>query len=118
MKAMGITWKLSNPLRRRFSDESNLFVSDLIPNSLEELGMQALSDKDTGKALDALFFQFRLIRKKQLFNLSEIWIVARNPKLIKRQWKRIAKEARKEGLKVPEYRLTAQPISYWEDKYK
>ena len=118
MEAMGIKWNMVTSLQHRFNDSVNPFVGDLIPSSVENLVLwMVYGGTNIDKAVDGLFCHFRSTRKVHLRNLKEVYFPRSSPKAAKRICARLAKEAKKEGVRVRFMCRHADPWSFWPSGY-
>jgi hypothetical protein len=74
INAAGITGNIATSLQRLFNGSSDPFVRDLIPTSVTHLALKSKAMCPHDMALDALFRNFRAIRRIQLPNLQEVHI--------------------------------------------
>lgn len=104
INAAGLTGNINIWLQRFSNGPLNPFVRDLIPSSVTHLSLKSdgLGTSGEYKALDALFRQFRAVRRSQLPNHQEIYISCKQEAddTYKQLCSTIAAEGDREGVVV------------------
>jgi hypothetical protein len=72
--AAGVTGSIANSMQRLFNGSWDPFVRDIIPPSVTHLVLKSEPFSPYDRALDALFGNFRAIRRTQWINLQEVKI--------------------------------------------
>jgi hypothetical protein len=99
---VGVTGNIASSFKILFNGSWNPFVHAMIPPSLTHLMLKSKAFRPHDKALDALFRNFRAVRKTQWIGLQEVHIDCRQEcdSAFKQKCNAIVAECKREGVMV------------------